>query len=242
MKSICNKFSSGHLNAIATQDIKALSVHLLKNALNSVGSFLRETLFISTEMNQELFFEVTNTDEEHLFYDYSKKVKNGEMECNSIILPKASLLFIDLPDNSVVRKETDYLDIEHIHSLIVSIKKKHQLFTVVIDNIDKVQCTLMGRESLWRTNISNAALYEDWKERRHEYIISLLYWLAAKYHVRIFIGKEMKSDISTPVKLSDLKYIPYGNSSKIIENFMFFKEVINEKSGKKTVKLSKIKY
>jgi len=215
----------GMLIAIASQESKKLSEQFLLESLAITGNHrFQNVAFISTEMEQETFHKIALSNQKQLVYNDIEKTENGNYSNASICLPKNSLLFLDLPDKSLYRNNDAVLDIQHIKRMIVPLKTKYDVATIIIDNIDKVECSLMGRNLLWQTNISNTANYEDWRERKHEYIISLLFYMARKFNLRIIFGKQMKEKTTLPIEISHIKYMNFGNAYDMIDEIIFFNE------------------
>lgn len=215
----------GTLIAIASKEMKKLSEQFLIESLDLTGNHrFQNVAFISTEIKQEIFYKISLSNQEQLVYVDVEKPTNGNCSNGNICLPKNSMLFLDLPDKSLHRNDDGILDIEHIHKIIVSLKNKYNAETIIIDNIDEVECFLMGRNELWKTNISNTINYEDWKERRHEYLISLLFYMSRKFNVRIVFGKQIKKGTTLPIKISDINYLSFGNSYDMIDEIMYWDE------------------
>ncbi|MBI9041952.1 hypothetical protein [Lutibacter sp.] len=210
----------GTLIAIASQNTKKLSEQLLRESLSITGNHrFQNVAFISTEIKQETFHKIALSNQDQLVYNDIEKP-----EFSSICLPKTSLLFLDLPDKSLYRNDDGILDIEHINKMLIPLKNNYNIETIIIDNIDKVDCSLMGRDLLWKTNSSNLSNYEDWKERKHEYIISLLFFMSRKFNLRIIFGKEMKESSTLPLKITHIKYMNFGFAAEMIDEIMYYNE------------------
>ena len=220
-----HSYPLGTLIAIASQESKKLSEQFLLESLAITGNHrFQNVAFISTEMEQETFHKITLSNQEQLVYNDIEKTEIDSAKNASICLPKNSLLFLDLPDKSLYRNDNGILDIQHIKRMIVPLKTKYGVTTIIIDNIDKVECRLMGRNLLWQTNVSNIANYEDWRERRHEYIISLLFYMAKKFNLRIIFGKQMMETTTLPIETAHIKYMNFGNAYDMIDEIMFWNE------------------
>lgn len=209
----------GILLAIASQETKKLSKQLALESLAITGNHrFQNVVFIATE----IVHKITLSNQEQLV-DTDIEENNNYKTANNC-LPKSSLLFLDLPDKSFYRKEDGVLDIEHIHKMVTSLKNNYNVETIIIDNIDKVECSLMGRDLLWKTNSSNISNYEDWRERKHEYIISLLFFISRKLNVRVIFGKEMKKITTQPFEISHIKYMNFGNAIDMIDEIKVWNE------------------
>ena len=210
----------GTLIAVASQETKKLSEQLLSESLSITGNHrFQNVAFISTVIKQKTFHKIALSNEEQLVYNAIEKPEVG-----SICLPKNALFFLDLPDKSLCRNDDGVLDIEHIHKIMTALKNNYNVQTFIIDNIDKVDCSLMGRDLLWKTNRSNLSNYEDWRERKHEYIISLLFFISRKLNVRIIFGKEMKQTTTLQKELAYIKYMNFGFAAEIIDEIMVWNE------------------
>jgi len=215
----------GTLVAIASQETKKLSEQLLRESMAITGNHrFQNVAFIATEMEQEIVHKITLSNQEQLVYTDIEKTETDNYNNANICLPKSSLLFLDLPNKSLYRNNDGILDIEHIHRMIVPLKNKYNVETIIIDNIDKVDCSLMGRDLLWKTNSSNISNYEDWRERKHEYIISLLFFMSRKFNVRIVFGKEMKKITTLSLKIAHIKYMNFGNAYDMVDEIMVWNE------------------
>lgn len=213
------------LVAIASKESKKLSAQFLLESLAITSNHrFQNVAFISTEMEQETFHKLALSNQDQLVYTNIEKSEISSNPDASICLLKNSLLFLDLLDKSLYRNEDGVLDLEHINSMIVTLKNNYNVETIIIDNIDKVECSLMGRNLLWQTNSSNTANYEDWRERKHEYIISLLFFMARKFKVRIIFGKEIKETTTHPIETAHIKYMNFGNACDMIDEIMVWNE------------------
>ena len=215
-------FKPSTLNAVMAHDPEILVKQLLEQAIETTIANKNHNLaYFSTSIKLSEFYKITNSNPEQVVYDFpdGNENKDSEKACFSIL--KSSIFFFDLPDKSLFREENGKLDIQHILSSVKTLKKDYNLKTVVIDNIDAIACTLMGREALWRTNAGNLNAFEDWKERRLEYLMALLFYISRKFDVSLIFGKKTTTQIEE-VNLKQL--FPY-NTFEMIDAF----NLLNEK-------------
>ena len=198
--------------------------NILEKAYNIANKDrLHYIAFFSTVLGVSKLYDKTGLSEKHLVHDFTEKPKSGEFLNTSFFLPLNSLLFVDFKDKSLYRNEKiDCLDIQHIRSMIIPLKYKYNVKSIYIDNFNKVECTMMGREKLWRTNYSNIARFEDWKERRNEYNMALLYYMSKKFEIDFIIGYELKKEVSNPLKVSDIKFMKFGNSYDMVDKISYY--------------------
>lgn len=181
---------------------------------------LHNIAFFSTKLSINHFFKKVNLKEEHLVYDFTEKTKNGEYLNASISVLLKSMLFIDFKDKSLYRTESGILDISDIRRMIIPLKHKYNVKKIYIDNFQKVTCTSMGRWHLY--NISDPASIFIWKERANEYKMALLYYMSKKFEIDFIIGNELNKEVSNPLKVSDIKFIGFGNSYDMVDKIVAY--------------------
>ena len=78
----------------------------------------------------------------------------------------------------------------------------------------------MGREKLWRTNPGNKYNYEDWRERKMEYIISLLYFLSKRYEISFMFSMELDNRFPGYPEKDNIMYL-FGFGKEMIDKFSY---------------------
>lgn len=211
------------IRAFATISKTQYAPQLLKNVFEECQINKNKPIaFLSNQIEFEEFKSITQTQEEHLVYDFTEKTENGNYLNASISIPLASLLFIDLPDKSLYREGN--LDIQHIRQMIIPLKYRFNVKDIYIDNFESVGCSLMGRDQLWRTNPSNTTLWEDWKDRQMEYKMALLFYMSRKFNLNFYIGMTWYGKEENP---KDIRFMRYGNIFDMINEFEYIKTTEN---------------
>lgn len=139
-------------------------------------------------------------------------------------LPLSSLLFFDFLDSNSSRQNNFPIDIEAIKQLVIFLKNKYDVKTFIIDDIDKITASAMGRQALYTKD--PAAIYH-WKIRRSEYLLALLYFFSHKYNVDFILGKQKVKDSKPIITIDDIEYLDFGNNYDMID------AIIDKRNSKK---------
>lgn len=168
--------------------------------------------FVSNDLNIERLFEISGLNDAHLVTTH-----NRDDDRATIALAFQSFLFVGFKDKSFYREQGFPIDIEHIRQQVLILKKDYDIKTIVIDNFDKVTATAMGRRILFTKD--RGAMFH-WRTRRSEYNMALLYYISNKYDVNFIIGKELNNNISSPLKISAIKYLDFGCNYDMVDDII----------------------
>lgn len=208
------------ISVLAYKNSKDSSVQMLQSVYQKCAvEKNKHCAFLSTQLNLNKFLETTNHEEEHLVSDFTEKTSDGNYLNAAIVLPLHSMLFLDLQDKSFYRsKENQGLDMQQIQQMISSLKDNYDVRDIYIDNFNQVECFLMGRSDLWKTNPSNLKQFEDWKERQMEYKMALLFYMSKKFDLHFHIAMQWLGKEKKP---SQIRFMNFGNIQDMVDEIKY---------------------
>lgn len=179
------------------------AIQNLTNCFHIVSSKKDEPIaLLSTELTINDFYNITNYGNDDLSIDFTGKTSQGNYLNASISVQLKSKLFIDFKDKSLYRQNYD-LNINHIRQMIIPLKYKHNVKTFYIDNFDKVKCDVSEKGEI-----------------KHEFKMAQLYYMSHKFEIDFVIGKELENGILNAKKVSDIKFLNFGNSYDMIDKIV----------------------
>ncbi|MGZ0016907.1 hypothetical protein [Yeosuana sp. AK3] len=176
---------------------------ILSNVITQVTTrCCNDISFVATKMPVNVLYEMTELNSTYCVTDYTEKTKRGSYLNACIYLPLLSKLFIDFKDMTLTRSH-DKIDIEDLRRLIIPLKYRHNIKTIFIDDFDDMSCNYLP---------NNAK-----QEVMHEYKMAKLYYMSHKFKLDFIIGKQVAFDTIKPQKVSDLKYMSFGNAFDMVD-------------------------
>jgi hypothetical protein len=102
--------------------------------------------------------------------------------------------------------------------MIIPLKYRYNVKHIYIDHFETLDCALIGRDKLWKTNSSNERLYEDWKDRQLEYKTALLFYMSRKFDINFHIGMTWYGNEKVP---KDIRFMNYGNIYDMVDQIEY---------------------